>query len=777
MYAQQTNQRCRSNLPQRWTSLLTLVVLLAGSVAADEQSALGRGAQIFADQCADCHGPRGEGTVDVPAALFGDRPTVGLADVISRTMPDGAPEDCVGEDARAVAEWMQQAFYSPEAQARLNPPRIQLSRLTVSQYRNAVADLFGSFFWTAAPNGPNGLKASYYANRRFRNEHRVIERVDPRVSFDFGSGSPDGEKIKEDQFSARWSGSLIVRQTGLYDFKVRSENGVRLYVNDPRTALIDAWVKSGDDSEFTASRFLLAGRIYPVALEWFKYNEKSASIELLWTPPHGVEEVIPAHALTTQNSPTTLVVETPFPPDDRSDGYERGTSISREWHDATTWAAMEVADKIVDALPALAKPEKSEDVATARRRFAVTFVERAFRRPLTKNQEAEFVDVHFEQLKESSEAVRRIVLLALKSPRFLFRELTESADQYVVAERLSFALTDSIPDPKLLEAAAKGELKTVDQVRNAAWRLVNSYKADAHLRNHFSKWLNINHLHDLTRDSELYPDFTPEIAQDLNASLTLLVQDVVAAKEPRLTDLLLSETTWMNHRLGQFYGVDVPDDGLFHEVPFESKVRLGVLTHPYLMAGFAYTSTSSPIHRGVMLSRSILGRAIKPPPVAVAPTPPELSPDLTTRERVELQTSPEICANCHKTINALGFSMENFDAVGRYRDEEKGKPIDASGGFVRRDGSTAKFEGARELVQFVSESRETHRSFARQLFHHMIQQPVLAYGSETLNDLTRIFEQSDLKIHPLMVEIACRNALRTASEDSQKVASGTSAGR
>ena len=751
--------------------LLAATVLCHAFSRADDSPQLQRGAEIFAEQCSACHGDRGEGTVDVPAQLFGDRPTIELADVISRTMPDGSPEDCTSEEAQAVAEWMQQAFYSPEAQARLNPPRIQLSRLTVSQYRNAVADLVASFHWSARPNAQHGLEAEYYSNRRFRGNHKVIERLDARVSFDFGAGSPDGEKIDEEQFSARWTGSLIVHETGTYDFKVRSENGVRLHVNDTRDPLINAWVKSGDDDEFTGSRYLLGGRIYPVTLEWFKFNEESASVELLWTPPHGVEEVIPPHCLTPQASPPILVVESPFPPDDRSDGYERGTSVSAEWDDATTWAGIEVADKIVEWLPTLAKPKKKDATEEALREFAVEFVERAFRRPLDDDAKQVYVNAHFDELGVNEDAIRRIVLLTLKSPRFLFRDIAHAEDQLTIAERLAFTLTDSIPDKQLLDQAVRGNLRTEQQVRQQAARLVRDYRAQGHLRNFLSKWLNLQHLYDLSRDQEKFPEFSPQLVQDLRASMGLLLEDVVSSDTPRLQQFLLSEKTWLNHRLGQFYGVDVPDDGQFHHVEFETNVRRGVLTHPYLMTGLAYPSTSSPIHRGVMVSRSILGRAIKPPPVAVAPTAPDLAPDLTTRERVELQTSPEVCANCHNTINSLGFTLEHFDAVGRYRTEEKAKSIDASGGFLTRDGEFVEFNGARALVDFVAESKETHRSFVRQLFHHMVQQPILAYGPETLTELTAEFESSGLNIHHLMVEIACRDALRQTSSAPQKVAS------
>src|SRR5205085_7324134 len=107
----------------------------------------------------------------------------------------------------------------------------------------------------------------------------------------------------------------------------------------------------------------------------------------------------------------------------------------------------------------------------------------------------------------------------------------------------------------------------------------------------------------------------------------------------------------------------------------------------------------------------------------------------TTRERVVLQTRPAACTTCHNIINPLGFTLEHFDAVGRYRDTEKGKPIDASGNYQTRDGKTVRVEGARALAAFLAGSPEAHAAFVEQLFHHLGQQPVRAYGEATLDEL------------------------------------------
>jgi cytochrome c553 len=742
--------------------LLTIVIpcVLASNIAADDTTKQ-RGAKIFAEQCAGCHGKNGAGTPDnYPKPLFGDKPTIDLAEGIAATMPEGEAELCVGDDAAAVAEWMQAAFYSPEAQARINPPRTKLSRLTVTQYRNCVTDLIESFTRSSQPDDRLGLTARYYKSRRFRDQDKVIERVDPVINFDFGEATPDAEKIPEaEEFSIRWEGSLIVNETGWYDFAVKTENGGRLFVNDPQTALIDAWVKSGYDTEYRSSLFLLAGRIYPLRLEWFTFKEKTASVGLWWKPPHGIDQPIPARHLSPQSSTQLLIIETPFPPDDRSDGYVRGTSVSREWDEATTFAAIEAVDRLWPMLQRFVPGKNSDERDKRLQQFCAKFAKQAFRRPLSEQERNVYVDAQFESAATAEDAVRRSVLAVLKSPRFLYREVSGQNDSFTKASRLSFALTDSLPDRDLLQAAEKGQLDSDKGLREQARRLVNSYRGQIQLHRFLRVWLNLDRLDDIGKDAQVFPNFTPDFAADLRASLELLLDEAVSRDEGGFQTLLTSDETWVNDRMAAFYSIEQQEDHSgFRKVKFEPELRAGIVSHPYLLSGLAYQNTSSPIHRGVFLSRGILGRALKPPPDSVSPLPPDLAPDLTTRERVGKQTSPAMCAGCHKMINSLGFALEEFDAVGRHRETEKDRQVDVSGHYRLRTGETAEFNGANELAGFLVQSDETHRSFARQLFHHMVQQPILAYGPQSIDQLAQFFADHQLNMQHLMVEIACRAA-------------------
>ncbi|MFO0909748.1 MAG: DUF1592 domain-containing protein [Isosphaeraceae bacterium] len=735
------------------------------------------GADVYRAQCVRCHGPNGEGTDDYDRALAGDKTVAQLTRLIAKTMPEDDPGTCVGDDAAKVAEYIHESFYSSLARERNKPARIELSRLTVRQYRNALADLIGTFrsgqVWDPVERGLHG---EYYDARGFRGGARVIERRDPQVAFDFGTDVPDPAKFKGKDFTIRWEGSVLAPDTGDYEFVVRTEHAVRLYVNNTRTPLIDRWVKSGNDTEFRETIHLLGGRAYALRLEFSKAkqgvddsktNKKvpppvKASIALAWKRPHLTEELIPARNLSPAKPAEVFVVTTPFPPDDRSIGYERGTSVSKTWDQATTDAAIETVTYIsrhLRELSGASDDPKNPDRKAKLEAFATRFAERAFRRPLDAEQKALYVTRQFQEAKDLDTAIKRVLLLVLKSPRFLYHELLPGApDGYEVAERLSFGLWDSLPDNALLEAAASGKLATREAVAAQAERMLPDVRTRFKVREFLLQWLKVDMVPDVSKDAKLFPGFDPAVVSDLRTSLDLFLDDVVWGDTSDFRQLLLSDAVYLNGKLASFYGVNLPPDAPFRKVTME-KERAGVLSHPYLMATFAYTGSSSPIHRGVFLARGILGRAIRTPPIAVAPTAPDLQPDLTTRERVALQTSPAVCQSCHAMINPLGFTLERFDAVGRFRTIEKTKKVDAHGTYQDPDGKTFTFDGAHDFGAYLAESGETRASFVEQLFHYLVKQPVRAYGVNELPELTKAFGAGGCNIRKLMVDVLATTAL------------------
>lgn len=733
------------------------------------------GAAIYKAKCASCHGAEGEGVPDKYAsALIGDRPVIDLAEVIDQTMPEEDPSQCTGEEARKVAEYIYHTFYSEIAQARRRPARVDIARMTVTQYRNAIIDLVNSFTWTNRIDNGRGLLVTYFNSRGFNPRNRAEEGIDNEINFHWGSRGPLPEQLAYPEFAIRWEGSLIAPETGSYDFIIRTNNGTRLWLNDRQTALVDAWVRSGNDQEYRSSIYLVAGRAYPLRLEFFKAKEdKTTSIELAWKLPSGEESIVSGRYLSPAKTNELLIPSTPFPPDDRSIGYERGTTISKAWEQATTMGAIEVADGIVKRLPELAGFNRDAPLDQQREKaktFATNFVKRALRRPLSEQEQKQWIDRHFENDAAIEIAIKRVVILTLKSPSFLYVDRTrDTNDPYQIAARLSFGLWDSIPDEQLLQKAASGELKKQDVQREQIERMLRDQRAKNKLRAFVHHWLGTRHAIGLSKSKELYPDFDAQTLADLQTSLDLFIDDVLDSPKPDFRLFLNVDYLYLNERLAKLYGYDLTGSSIagtdssveasFYKVKMDPQQRVGVLSHPLILAMYSYHNASSPIHRGVFMTRHVLGRRLKAPPAAVSPFSEDLHPSLTTRERTVLQTQAATCQSCHDMINNLGFSLESFDAIGRFRADEKGKPVDDRGEYLQENGELVSFDGVKPLGDFLVNSPEVQDAFIEQLFHHMIKQPVRAYGNETPDELRRRFVDKQFDIRRLMIdiaEIACR---------------------
>lgn len=834
----------------RSTKCLLIGCLLANLAYASVQSTDGQAGEpipvLYEQKCAACHGTDGQGVAGVyESALAGSRSVEELAQLIERTMPEDAPEDCVGEEAAAIAQYIYEAFYSPEARQRLGidtPVRLELMRLTVPQFRHSVADLLAHF--TPGPAGTRarlaaveggrrprgggrrgqpevvakaaepGIRGQYYGSEGMNKANQLaLERIDSQIDFDFQAAAPV-EGVPAEQFAIVWEGSLSVPETGEYQFRVATPNGARLYVNyDPapgigklrddsgskgQTALIDAWVSSGSLREESARLFLLGGRQYPIRLEFFKYKEPTASIKLEWKPPHGIWSILDASSLSTEEVSRTFVVETPFPPDDRSQGFEQGRSVSPQWQVAVTSAAVATADEVVNRLPVLVGPalqvsdsENADAVIaaeTARReelqQFVADFARVAFRRPLSPDEQSLLRERFFDDPSDPELAVRRAVVWILCAPEFLYPELawdvSEAAEPlsqpHLVAARLALSMWDSLPDQQLMRAAEAGELTQPEQLQAQTRRMLADPRARHKLRGFFRHWLELED-RDLAKDQQLFPQFDEAVIADLRRSLDLFLDEVIWSETSDYRQLLTADYLWLSPRLRALYqpateSEQASDDGsdaasesetaaeAFAKVVFAPQERSGVMTHPYLLSALAYHNNSSPIHRGVFLTRKIIGRALNPPPVATVFENDQFDPHLTMREKVTQLTRHSNCMSCHAVINPLGFALEHYDAVGRWRTEDNGKPLDTLSEYTSESGESVQLANARQVAELALASPAAQRAFIAQLTQHWTKQFPAAYGAETIERLAAMFATEQFHVQNLLVRIAIIDAIR-----------------
>ena len=737
-----------------------------------------KGRTIYLKQCASCHGESGQGVEgEYEDALYGDWSLGKIQRYIEKNMPEEDPDECVGEDAESVAKYIYQKFYSDEAKFRNAPKRIELARLTNRQYRESVSDLFVNLLKTNDPDGgvrhEMGLKASYYDSKGMNKKDNLKKsRIDKAIDFDFGSGAPI-EGIKSDQFSIAWEGSLKVKQSGTYGLRIITPNGARLYLNEnlkegdknrrddaskaSTPPLIDAWVSSGNKTRTeTVQVYLQGGRSYPVRFDFFKYKEKRGFVRFEWRPPESDWIVPRDDDFTTYMGSKVLLSKTSFPADDRSLGYERGIDVSEEWFNALTRSALDLVDQFDSAF---LQTNREQDVERYRN-YAFVILERAFRRPLTDEEKEKNVNRIFDESESPDIALKRVVLLAIKSPQFLYPGLSAGKDMaHRIASRLALGAWDSIPDEELLSFALNGGLKDEEKLKVQVHRLLEDPRAKSKILDFFYHWLDLDYGRDISKDAKIYPEFDAAEIGSLKKSMNIFLEDVFWSDRSDFKELFLANYLYLNGDLSEMYG-ESNESNNFAKVEFSKSQRSGLITHPYILSQFSYPYNSSPIHRGVFLTRHMLGRTLKPPPEAVSFENQTLDPSLSMREKITHVTKGSNCMSCHEIINSLGFSLENYDAIGRWRDSENNKEIDASSQYETSSGKLISLNGSRSLAEFIANDVQSQKAFIKTMFEYLIKQPIQAYGASAIDDLYNAFLKSDYNCKNLMVEILTLAALQ-----------------
>lgn len=731
-----------------------------------------RGGEIYTKHCLSCHGDKGQGVADeYDESLIGTKSIASLAKYIHRRMPEEDEDAVIDKDAHLVAQYIHAAFYSPEAQAKIKPLRKILLRRTRYQHRRAITDIVQSFRGRAQLGTKNGLSGHYYHKEKMDDRKKeLVKRIDPGIDFDIEKDHKV-KGIDPEAHAIFWTGSLLPKESGIYSFRATTPNGVRIFINEierekfyggethRKTAFIDAWVSSGNKTRSVeASIFLLGGHPVPIYIDFVSYQEKKSSLLIEWKPPHGKWEPIPTRVLFTESAPTAAIVSTAFPPDDASSGYERGSSISKAWKASAVEAAIEAARQIHNDINVLAKTNSKDKQRESKlKSFCFKFATRAFARPLSSTQKKLYIDDIFHADKDSETATRRSLMLILTSPYFLYPSLNRDdngkSDHYTVAAHLALSLWDSVPDKELWEAAEQKRLGQETEINNQLSRMMTDFRTKAKTRSFFYHWLSLSEKEDLEKDPELFPDFDNRMIADLRTSLDLFIENVVWSEQSDYRKLFTENKIYLNKRLANFYSAPPPAHDDFEPLLTPDKKRAGLFTHPYVLTAFSYHKQTSPIHRGVYLSRNILGRFLKPPPNAIEFKDADFKPNLTMREKVTNLTKDENCMACHSIINPIGFSLENYDATGRFRTHEKDKPINTISEYPTPEDSMVKITGPDDLARLAVESSGAHRAFLKHLFHHLIKQPINAYGFQTMNSLHKAFLDNNFHIQNMIMSM------------------------
>ena len=344
--------------------------------------------------------------------------------------------------------------------------------------------------------------------------------------------------------------------------------------------------------------------------------------------------------------------------------------------------------------------------------FIRDFGARAFRRPLEESQLVDYQALYASTKATAGFAVAIELVLRsiLQSPYFLYRlefgAPNPNAAPVVpltpdeTAARLSFLLWGSIPDAELAQAAREGRLGTPAEVRAQAVRMLADDRGRAILSDFHVQWGQLEALPNLTKPAP----FTPDLGRLLLRETEEFVDRTLRQGDGLLATLFTSPVSYLNRDLAEYYGVTGPTDSNFVPVTFPAGQRAGLFTQGSFMGSFAHGSESSPVLRGKFILTQVVCSPPQPPPDDVNATLPAPDPSKTARQQLVELTGEGICVGCHSSLNPLGFALEHFDGMGRYRDTERGIAIDSSAEVVELGDIDGVYAGHADFLSALANS-------------------------------------------------------------------------
>ena len=344
------------------------------------------------------------------------------------------------------------------------------------------------------------------------------------------------------------------------------------------------------------------------------------------------------------------------------------------------------------------------------------------------------------------DAIEKGLCAILVNPQFLFRVEQDPPDAAArpvyrisdleLASRLSFFLWSSIPDDELLALAERNELSKPEVFERQVRRMLTDRRAENLATNFAGQWLYLRNLATVTPDMRLFPDFDDNLRQAFRQETELFFGSIVE-EDRSVLDLLKANYTFLNERLAKHYGIPNIYGNRFRRVELaDNSERGGLLRQGSILTVTSYATRTSPVIRGKWVLENLLG---SPPPRPPANVPSlkdnTIAANLSVRERLAEHRANAACATCHRSIDPVGFTLEEFDAIGRWRDVEEGEPIDDTGGLP--DGRDC--DGVAGLEQALLDRPEL---FVRTLIEKMM---TFALGAKSKRSMHRRFAKSSMR--------------------------------
>ncbi len=411
-------------------------------------------------------------------------------------------------------------------------------------------------------------------------------------------------------------------------------------------------------------------------------------------------------------------------------------------------------------------PAPGADLRTAAKTAARSLTRQAFRRPASEAELDVLLGVF--DLAQANEldyraSLRLMLKAVLVSPQFLFitpaAEVTPGQaiaplDDYQLASRLSYLLWATMPDAELSALADNGTLHEPEMLQTQVKRLLADPRSRALFDGFGAQWLGLMGLENKTFDSAMFPQMTTEMRAAMVDEARLFFDSMIRENRS-VIGFVDSDYTFLNGTLATLYGLEKTVTGPeMRKVKIEDANRGGILGMPGVLAMTSFPNRTSPVKRGVWVLEQVLGERVPPAPPNVPPLDKQdkqAVENLTLRQRTELHRTNVVCANCHKILDPIGFGLENFDAIGRWRDQDdSGGPIDAAGELP----GEKRFSNPRELKAIIAARKdELARNFTRKLLAYALCRQLEGYDEIVVDQLMEAIAKDGYRMQTLISEI------------------------
>jgi len=396
-------------------------------------------------------------------------------------------------------------------------------------------------------------------------------------------------------------------------------------------------------------------------------------------------------------------------------------------------------------------------------RILSTLARRAYRRPVTKDEVASllrFVSLARSEGQTPEQGIQLAIQAILVSPHFLFRiehdpdptdpAMIHNISEVELASRLSYFLWSSMPDDELLAAAEAGQLRTPGVLETQVKRMLADPRSAALANNFVGQWLETRNLDTVEPDLQKFPEWGPDLRNAMKTETWMFFNAILSENRP-LSDFLDARFTFLNDLLAKHYGIDGVAGPGFRRLDLNTEQRGGILSQASVLTVSSYSNRTSPVIRGKYVLQNILGAPPPPPP----PNLPVLDEEAvgktsSLRQQLEKHRSNAVCASCHSRMDVLGFGLENYDAVGKWRTLDGKFPIDSSGTLP----NGKSFSGPAELrVLLKEELPEFARCLTEKMLTYSLGRGLEKYDNRTVDEITRKVAASGFQFQTLILEI------------------------